>query len=171
VLELSVLESDLNQADKRSIEVGVMNGSRTQGQGNVAGFIGEILTARTLGVTIDDTFQYDLKYKDLKIDVKTKSCSSPPKPNYLCSVMSYQLKNDTDGYIFARVNIPARRCWILGYISKQDLLEKGKFCKKGEPDGSFFFKEDCWSIEISQLTAIETLCENSQLSTERTIRF
>ncbi len=171
MLELSVLESDLIQANERSFKVGVMNGSRTSGQGNVVGFLGETLTARTLGVRIDDTYQYDLKFGDLKIDVKTKSCSSQPKENYLCSVMSYQLNNDTDGYIFVRINLTARKCWLLGYISKQDLLSKGKFCKKGEPDGSFLFKEDCWSIEISKLTPIEVLCENSQSSTERTIRF
>jgi len=171
VLELSVLETDLKEAERRSFELGVLPSSRTKGDGNVVGFLGEILTAKRIGARIDSTYDYDLFFNGLKIDVKTKSCSSDPRPNYLCSVMSYQIKNNSDGYVFARVNLTARKCWILGYISKQDLLSKGRFCKKGDPDGNFTFKEDCWSIEISQLQPIEELCENFQLSTERTIRF
>ncbi len=151
MLEIDLSENDILEAQKRSESVGVMSGSRTNGKGNLIGFLGELVVARAYEVPISDTFQYDLLINDHRIDVKTKGCTSRPKPDYLCSVMEYQLKNKSDGYIFCRADISKRKVWVLGYISKEDLLRDGFFCEAGKQDGKFFFTESCWSIPISKL--------------------
>lgn len=151
MLEIKIDEADILYAENRSKLVGAMSGSRTAGKGNVVGFLGELIVSRIYDVPLYDTFEYDMIIDGQKIDVKTKSCSSEPKSNYKCSVMSYQLKNEVDGYIFARANLSAKIVWVLGYFSKQDLVRFGQFAKKGEPDGNFLFTEDCWSITIAEL--------------------
>lgn len=142
---------ELMEAKRRSDLMGLLASSRTSGRGNLVGFIGEIVAAKYLAAKIIDNYDYDLDLNGLKIDVKTKSCSSEPKPRYLCSVMSYQLDNKCDGYYFVRVNLTSNEVWLLGYVSKDRLLTDGFFAKKGETDGFFTFKEDCWSIEIKDL--------------------
>jgi hypothetical protein len=122
MIEMPISDIDLMTAKSRSDLMGVLVSSRTQGKGNLAGFVGEALTERHTSGKLVESFDYDLLIGDLRVDVKTKSCSSCPKPHYLCSVMSYQLKNECDGYVFARVNLAARDGWLLGYIAKADLL-------------------------------------------------
>lgn len=154
MIRMPISDSDFMTAKSRSDLMGVLASSRTQGKGNLAGFVGEALTERYTSGTLVESFDFDLLIGDLRIDVKTKSCSSEPKNHYLCSVMSYQLKNECDGYIFARVNLAAGVGWLLGYISKPDLLSKGFFAKKGDPDGRFTFTEDCWNVKVSDLLEI-----------------
>jgi hypothetical protein len=166
MIEMPISDIDLMTAKSRSDLMGVLASSRTQGKGNLAGFVGEALTERHTSGKLVESFDYDIEIGDLKIDVKTKSCSSDPKGHYLCSVMSYQLKNECDGYIFARVNLASGVGWLLGYISKVDLLDRGFFAKKGSPDGRFTFTEDCWNVQISNLDNIP-LSEQSHDSTDQ----
>jgi len=154
MIEMPISDIDLMTAKSRSDLMGVLASSRTQGKGNLAGFVGEALTERHTSGKLVESFDYDIEIGDLKIDVKTKSCSSDPKGHYLCSVMSYQLKNECDGYIFARVNLASGVGWLLGYIAKADLLERGFFAKKGSPDGRFTFTEDCYNIEVKDLLEV-----------------
>lgn len=154
MIRMPISDSDLMIAKSRSDLMGVLASSRTQGKGNLAGFVGEALTERHTSGTLVESFDFDILIGDLRVDVKTKSCSSEPQAHYLCSVMSYQLKNECDGYIFTRVNLAAGVGWLLGYISKPDLLSKGFFAKKGDPDGRFTFTENCWNIQISNLNEI-----------------
>ena len=151
MIKLEISDIDMMTAKSRSDLMGVLASSRTKGKGNLVGFVGEALTERHTSGRLVESFDYDIEIGNLKIDVKTKSCSSCPKPHYLCSVMSYQLKNECDGYVFARVNLAARDGWLLGYITKADLLEKGFFAKKGSPDGNFSFTEDCWNVKVEDL--------------------
>lgn len=151
MIKLTPTSVESMEADRRSKTMGALPSSRTSGRGNLVGFLGEILAARHLNAVIVDNYDYDIELNGLNIDVKTKSCSSEPRPHYLCSVMSYQLENKADGYYFARANLTTNEVWLLGYISKEDLTTRGRFCKKGDADGSFIFKEDCWSIQIKDL--------------------
>jgi hypothetical protein len=154
MIEMKISDIDMMNAKSRSDLMGVLASSRTQGKGNLAGFVGEALTERHTSGKLVESYDYDIEICDLKIDVKTKSCSSEPKAHYLCSVMSYQLKNECDGYIFARVNLASGVGWLLGYISKVDLLDRGFFAKKGSPDGRFTFTEDCWNVKVEDLLEI-----------------
>ncbi len=141
-------------SQQRSEEMGILQLSRTNGAGNVVGFLGEAAVLNLTKGELCDTLSFDLLVAGKRMDVKTKSCSSVPRGHYLCSVMEYQLKNECDGYIFVRIDLPARTGWILGSITKERLLAEGQVCKKGEPDGKFIFKEDCVSIRVDQLDEI-----------------
>ena len=154
MIEVEITDIDLMVAERRSLEMGVLASSRQQGKGNLAGFVGEALIERYTSGTLVESFDHDIIVGGLKIDVKTKSCSSTPRAHYLCSVMSYQMKNRCDGYVFTRVNIAARKGWLLGYITKESLLSCGFFAQKGSPDGNFSFTEDCWNIEVKDLLLI-----------------
>jgi hypothetical protein len=149
--EVRIHDDELNIAKYRDELMGVLPSSRECGNGNVAGFIGEILVQKHIGGVIVDTYDYDILLGDTRIDVKTKSVSSVPQPHYLCSVMEYQLKNDTDAYFFVRVNLSTKKAWLLGSISKARLLRDGISQKRGDMDGTWEVKEDCISVRIDQL--------------------
>jgi len=144
----------LMEAKHRSDRMGTLPSSRTHGAGNIVGFVGEAAVLALTGGELRDTLSFDLMIDGKRVDVKTKSCSSIPRKHYLCSVMEYQLTNKCDTYFFVRVDLNKKEGWVLGSISKARLLSEGRICKKGEPDGKFFFKEDCRSIRIDQLDPI-----------------
>lgn len=156
MIHTKVSEADIEEARRRSSEMGILAASRQKGAGNVAGFLGEACVLRECGGTLVDNFNFDVTIGDLKIDVKTKSCSSTPRGCYNCSVMSYQLRNECDGYIFTRVNLSSNDVWILGYIAKARLIEEGIRFAKGDTDDGFTVKEDCVSIQIFELDELPT---------------
>jgi len=147
-------EMEMIEAKARAESMGILSSSVLKGAGNLVGFVGEQITARHTGGRIIDSYDYDIKIDDLRIDVKTKSCSTRPKGSYLCSVMSYQLNNECDGYIFCRVNLTSKEAWILGYISKLRLLDEGFTMSKGDMDGKFKVVENCISISIFDLDEV-----------------
>lgn len=152
--EVRIHDDEINTARYRDELMGVLPSSRECGNGNLAGFIGEILVEKYIGGKIVDTYDYDILLGNIKIDVKTKSVSSVPQPHYLCSVMEYQLKNNTDVYFFVRVNLSTKRAWLLGGISKTRLLRDGIVQKRGDMDGNWEVKEDCRSVRIDELEEI-----------------
>ena len=156
MIHTKVSEADIEEARRRSSEMGILAASRQKGAGNVAGFLGEACVLRECGGTLVDNFNFDVTIGDLKIDVKTKSCTSQPRAHYNCSVMSYQLRNECDGYIFTRVNLSSNDVWILGYIAKARLIEEGIRFAKGDTDDGFTVKEDCVSIQIFELDELPT---------------
>ncbi len=131
------------------------------GQGNLYGFIGEIVTNNYLKGKIENTYDYDIVFDKYKIDVKTKCCGSIPKTEYECSIAAYNTEQKCDLYVFTRVSKDLNKCWILGYISKNEFFDKARFCKKGNVDKksdlSWKFKADCYNMEIRELGDIEKL--------------
>lgn len=162
MIELKIHDDEIMRAKYRDQLMGVLPSSRECGAGNVCGFIGEELVLRHCGGISVDNFDYDLLISELKADVKSKAVSSIPKPDYLCSVMEYQLNNDCDIYIFTRINISKKTGWILGWIPKQDLITNGIRFKAGDKDGSFTVKEDCISIDIASLYSMDLICQRQE---------
>jgi hypothetical protein len=62
VIEVQVTDEQLIEARKQAVEMGKLHNSITRGQGNVAGFVGEIITAEILNGVQDNTFDYDIFY-------------------------------------------------------------------------------------------------------------
>ena len=92
----------LEQAKKDSQHMGMLNKSITEGQGNLAGFIGELVVQAIIGGVRKNTYDYDIIKNDKFIDVKTKRCTSEPKLNYDCSVAAYNTKQNCTHYVFTR---------------------------------------------------------------------
>ena len=128
----------------------------------LAGYLGEQLVLSHLQTAVhSDTFEYDLLYKNKKIEVKTISCGFKPKLDYLCVVNSCKddgvRKQLADYYIFTRVKNCLTVGWILGYIKCHDFFKQGTFVPKGsEPiSGIVFSKANATVLPISLLTLMK----------------
>jgi len=144
--------------------MGILNNSITEGEGNLAGAIGELKLLEYLGedkARIHRTYDYDIVYMDtLKIDVKTKRTTVPfVDEKYEASIANFNTEQDCDYYVFVRVNLEKRIGWLLGCISPKLYYSKSRFLKKGQLDGSnnFIVKADCWNVEYGDLFPIESL--------------
>tara|TARA_R110000803_G_C11794735_1_gene298540 strand:- start:77 stop:580 length:504 start_codon:yes stop_codon:yes gene_type:complete len=157
---VTLTDSEMSSAKALANQLGKINNSIIKGRGNLAGFCGEIATAKHLcsvGFEVDhtNTYEYDLIADGITVDVKSKNCNSPPRPNYDCSVANYNTKQKCDRYVFTRVN--NNIVYLVGWISKDKFYQQALFHTKGELDSNFVngkqftFHADCWNIAISQL--------------------
>ena len=128
-----------------------------KGDGNIAGFLGEEVANVVIGGTINNTYDYDLVAQDgTKYDVKTKRCTSPPKPYYDCSVANFNTKQKCDRYVFVRIENKNKRwgrAWVLGWLTHDDYFKKARKLTKGQKDPSngFVVRADCHNVAISEL--------------------
>ena len=154
MFEVSVTEEHIKKAAALAEELGELKNSITSGQGNLAGFLGEVIVAEMTGANHSNTYDYDLLLPNGKsVDVKTKRTNYPPKGNYECSVAAFNTKQKCDFYAFVRVKNDLSCAWVLGFYDKTKYFRDAKFCKKGEydPDNGFTFKADCYNIAINKL--------------------
>lgn len=151
--ELDIDESIVQEAERKSRELGTLRNSITGGQGNLAGFVGEVLAQRVIGGTLENTYDYDLvSPSGVRVDVKTKRTTVKPKPFYNCSVADFNTTQNCDYYCFVRVHENMKVGWFLGVYPKDDFYRDATFNRKGEPDGPRFkFTADCYNIRIDQL--------------------
>ena len=148
-------------AMKYSDQMGKLNNSITKGEGNIAGFLGEMMVAQYLKYKRQNTYEYDLISPDKKrYEVKTKRCGFKPELNYTVSVCALNTSQQCDAYIFVRINDGLNLGWILGYMPKDEYFKNAKFCKQGDidPDGNGWkFKEDCYNMYIKDLKPTDDL--------------
>lgn len=156
---IKILKEDIELARKMSDNMGALNNSITKGQGNIIGFLGEIIVAQYLDITLNNTYDYDLIYNDKKIDVKSKKVSSPPRDYYECSVAALNTKQKCDLYVFTRIKNDLSEGWILGCLEKEKYLTASTFLKKGsiDPDNNWKVSTDCYNLPINKLKNIEEL--------------
>jgi len=156
---IKILKEDIELARKMSDNMGALNNSITKGQGNIIGFLGEIIVAQYLDITLNNTYDYDLIYNDKKIDVKSKKVSSPPRDYYECSVAALNTKQKCDLYVFTRIKNDLSEGWILGCLEKEKYLSTSTFLKKGsiDPDNNWKVSTDCYNLPINKLKNIEEL--------------
>jgi hypothetical protein len=133
-----------------------LNGSITKGDSNIYGALGEVVIYdwfKKDNPVMENTFEYDLIIKGYKVDVKTKRTTVPPLPNYLCSISAFNTHQKCDYYFFCRITEDLSKAYLLGYIKKDLFFLISNFRKKGEKDtDQFLFKDDCYNLEISELT-------------------
>lgn len=155
VIKINITDKNLNAARKRASKIGA-NRKKISPGGELPGILGEQLFLDNFGGELIDCQDYDILHKDIgKIDIKTKRCSSAPQSDYYCSVAAYQIdKQDCEFYAFYRVHNNLDTAWFLGIISKKEFLDKATFLKKGDKDGNFVVKADCYNIKISDLRNI-----------------
>ena len=97
MIEVEITEDMKKRAWAKSREMGVLNNSIMKGDGNIAGFIGEEVANLVIKGIISNTYDYDIvDDEDIKYDVKTKRCTSAPKPYYDCSVANFNTKQQCD---------------------------------------------------------------------------
>jgi hypothetical protein len=163
MIKVEITEDMKKRAWKKSREMGVINNSIMKGDGNIAGFLGEEVANYVLCGTINNTYDYDIVTGSLcgnsqrvTWDVKTKRCTSPPKPYYDCSVANYNTKQKCDNYIFVRIenkNGIWGEAWVLGWLPRDEYYKKARKLTKGEVDSSngFIVRADCHNVAIKDL--------------------
>ena len=148
----------LNASKKRARKLPLLNNSIRKGEGAIVAYIGEEVVNKVLKGKIEDTYDYDIIYgKNIKVDVKTKERTVPPKKHYNCTVADFNTKQKCDEYAFVSVLNDHSAAWYLGKINKKDFYKKATFYKEGEldpdspPSREFYFRADCYNIPISEL--------------------
>lgn len=162
MIEVKITEAHLEKAKVLADDLGELRNSITTGEGNLAGFVGEVIVAEVTGASHSNTYDYDLILPDSKtVDVKTKRTNYAPKENYDCSVAAFNTRQKCDYYAFVRVKNDFSTAWILGFYSKEKYFKDASFHKKGDydPDNNFTFKADCYNIRISELLGVNTLTD------------
>jgi hypothetical protein len=156
---IDITGEDIKEAKLLANNMGTLQNSITKGQGNVHGFLGEIITSKFLKSKLNNTYDYDIIHNNLKIDVKTKRVTTPPRDYYECSVASLNTKQLCDIYVFTRVLKDMTKGWLLGYINKKDYFDKAVLLKRGDIDPSNNWKvlTDCYNLPINKLNNIENL--------------
>ncbi len=147
---------NVKQAFERSQKLGVTPGSFTRGVGRMTGFLGEVAfgllypEARYVG---GRSFTHDYSLGGKKIDIKSKSCSSRPKPHFTASVNCPQSRDPSAYYYyFVRVRKDLSRAWLLGWVPTKSLLKQGEYKRRGEKDSEgFTYKVSGYHLPIKCL--------------------
>jgi len=145
-------------------------GNRHSANGNkeqqFVGLLGEILTKEFFGLNhiYSNGFDggFDFIYKDKKIDVKTMGRTVNVKPYFVHNFIAFQKDFDCDIYIFNSLNKKTNILEICGWVTKEDLISKSNFYKKGDirirDDGTtFVMKADTFELENKLLNNINLL--------------
>ena len=157
MIEIPITESMKKRAWHKARSMGKLKNSILQGEGNIAGFLGEEVVNNLIDGTISNTYDYDIVYKtssqNIKYDVKTKRCTSPPKSYYECSVAAYNTKQSCDRYAFVRIEWVSGkwgRAWVLGWLDNKEYYNKSKKLYKGDidPSNGYKVKADCYNVAI-----------------------
>ena len=160
MIEIPITESMKKRAWHKARSMGKLKNSILQGEGNIAGFLGEEVVNDLIDGIISNTYDYDIVYEtksqNIKYDVKTKRCTSPPKPYYECSVAAYNTKQDCDRYAFVRIEWVKGQwvlSWVLGWLESKEYYSKAKKLCKGDvdPSNGYKVKADCNNVAISDL--------------------
>ena len=149
---------DIALAHERSCAMGILPGSYMRGLGNLTGCLGEIAVnaylprSRYVG---NDIFTHDIVYKNQKVEVKSKTCSGQPKPQFNAFVNCKEDKiHENDVFFFTRVRRDLARVYLVGWLSTPTLLDEATYRKVGEVDEEgFIFKSNGYQILISELNS------------------
>lgn len=103
---MKITNTLIDYATLQSKRIGALNNSITNGDGNVAGCIGEILALKALKLNSSNlksssSYDYDiLDDQNISWDVKTKRRTVKPRPYHNCTVADYNTKQKCDRYLF-----------------------------------------------------------------------
>jgi|TARA_R110000796_G_scaffold173762_1_gene290738 hypothetical protein len=153
MIEVQITNAMREVAHDMSSEMGILKRSITRGQGNVYGFLGELVALDVLDGLHQNTMDYDIIVDGYKIDVKTKKTTVKPKPDYDCSVADLTRKQNCDFYAFVRVLSDQSVGWFLGVKKAEQYFKDARYIKKGDYDNSngFTARANCYNMPISEL--------------------
>lgn len=154
MIQSNITSTIIDAAKLKANDLGLLNNSITNGDGNIVAFIGEEIVKSIFNAKSVNTYNYDLILPNGKtVDVKTKRTNVKPKNYYECSVAAFNTKQQCDYYAFVRVMNNNSLGWFLGIISKEEYFKKAKFLNMGDvdPDNNFIVKADCYNLKISEL--------------------
>jgi DNA primase len=163
-IEIKLSPDEVAYNQERARALGRLQGSVLQGRGNAIGFVGQYAAAKFLNVPERNSADFDLVYRHLRLEVKSRSCTSKPLGYYRAGDFNHVPLQACDAYLFTRVLAPQKETvWLLGWLTKSEFLRQAQAWKKGEVDpggdGLFCFAEDSLVIEISKLWPMADLIQ------------
>lgn len=158
MIEVDITPEMVSLAQQKDKEMGTLRNSITKGEGNVVGFLGEIIANSVLKGRIENTYEYDIILSNgTTVDVKTKKTTAQPKPSYDCSVAAFNTKQKCTVYCFVRVHSDLKKGWVLGMYDKKDYFTDAIFLQRGDvdPSNNYTVKSDCYNMKIQDLQPLE----------------
>jgi hypothetical protein len=127
--------------------------SITNGKGNLAGRIGELMYLKIFGGTPSGNTKQDIiAVSGYTVDIKTASCDSIPQYHFNANVFKSSDHQTSDALYFMRVTKDYKKCWPLGLICRPDYYRESGEHKEGDSDGpNFKYKADGRHIQIGKL--------------------
>lgn len=171
-VEVIITKEMLAEAERRAVKLGELKNSITRGEGNVCGFLGELVAQKVIGGEIKDTRDYDIITKDgTKWDVKTKRSFGVPEEHFECSVTDYNTTQKCDRYIFVRVLKDYSKGWVVGELPKDEYFEKATFIEQGQydPRNHWRAKCDCWNVVFTDLNEVKPKADDDLVAEENPV--
>lgn len=138
-------------------KMGVLDNSVKSGGGNKTGFLGEFAFLEAFGGERDHTYEYDIMYDDMKVEVKTKKRTVDPQPHYQADIFDLNTEQDCDIYYFVSINSEEERVWMCGYLTPDEFYDRASFKKKGQMnhENGHVYQEDCWVLPYTELKRLQ----------------
>lgn len=165
MIRLPIVQEELEIARKESNKMGILKGSILKGEGNEAGFLGELAVHRYFGYLDskrNNTYNHDLILGGFRFDVKTKRRTVLPNPDYCGTVPDYQKEQQCQGYIFTSVQYEEKNpisVTLCGWVGKPSFFRDATFFKKGDvnPENGWVCSLDCWCLRYRSMKDIQSL--------------
>jgi hypothetical protein len=121
---LKVTNEHLQKA-KELFEFKKLNNSITEGDGNLAGALGEILVCEYYKGKQDNTYDYDLIIKSLKIDVKTKRYTAKftPSKSWNLNIPDFNTTQASDYYCFVGMPDDYSKAYITVLFQQKSFMK------------------------------------------------
>ncbi len=158
----------IRDAHNKAKHLGALNNSILEGGGNAAGYMAEIaFAAYTGGVIVsDEQFDYDIKIQGLRIEIKVKRRTVPPKDEYDVSIAATSRHQNPDLYAFLSLQfdrsglVDGKRrygglenIWLLGYKCPEDYFRDAELWMPGDvdPHNNFETHRQMYNLPIYKL--------------------
>jgi hypothetical protein len=141
----------------RSVAMGSLRLSFMSGDRNIVGLVGEeIYSQHAPNATRMDTYDYDFIVKGKKVDVKTRIVTSEPKPSYEMAILLTRANQEVDFYVFCSVSKQFTEGWLMGFLSKDEFLERAQYVEEGSPmPQGGHYRSNAHVIQLDQIRTIE----------------
>lgn len=161
VIEVKIDYDTRLRAIKEAQEIGILEGSLTNGRGNKTGALGEIVAHQIIGGERVGAihFSHDIALPNgLTVDVKTTKAATRPLPYFVARVYASErdrekLATKCDAYYFMRCHQNLHTVWALGWMFADEFVEKAIFHPQGSvnrEDGRMC-RSDEYTVPISAL--------------------
>lgn len=157
-----ITEQIIEAAQIKADLLGSLHYSVLHGNGNLQGFIAEIIIENYClqkdipveTVSELDKYDYDFIIDGKKTDIKCNKYGTKPKKWYSAEIYESSLHQETDQYIFCHINDNLSLCWIIGMISKENFMHQAEYRTRGSIhpyNDKYVLKANSYSLEYAQV--------------------
>ena len=126
----------------------------------IVGKLGELICTAHFGF-LKKIESYDFDFisniTDKTFEVKTKAISCEPKPDYKVNLYCVNDYQKCDYYLFCMINTSFETGYILGFMEKNEFIERSEFYNAGEKDieTEKVYTHDAYAMKIKNLFQVD----------------